>query len=174
MLTPPSDPGWISILAESGVDEIGFNIEVFSDRAARRHLAAKRGALPLVAYERALRRAVAELGAVNTRSIMVVGLEDEPSLLRGVDWLAGMGVMPILSPLRPLNGTSFEGRAPWPASRLLDVSAEAAAVAGRYTWEVDVRALARRGSYTMPLGPLCVACQGNTLTPSKHPLYGHY
>jgi hypothetical protein len=159
MLTPPSDFQYIDLLYESGVDEIGMNVELFSDEAARRYIPGKRAANPLMAYFAALEHAVSLFGPMHTRSITVVGLESATETVKGVAELACRGVMPILSPLRPLKGTALERKRRWSASALWDLTRRAAEAADRYD---------------MPLGPTCVACQSNTLTPSWHSEYRFY
>lgn len=149
MIAPPSDLGYLALLADAGVDEIGVNIEVFSEEAARYFIPAKHAAASIDDYWRVLERCVELFGPINTRSITVVGLEDPQVTLRGVDRLASMGVLPILSPLRPLDGTLLENYSALSADELWDITLAAADVAG---------------AHDMPLGPVCIACQSNTLT----------
>ena len=47
MLIPPRDLGRLELLADAGVDEIGMNIEVFGEEAARRFIPGKHQAVPL-------------------------------------------------------------------------------------------------------------------------------
>lgn len=159
MLAPPADLGYLELLRDSGVDEIGMNVELFSDEAARRYIPGKRAANPLSRYLAALERAVELFGPINTRSITVVGLEDAEATVDGVELLASRGVMPILSPLRPLRGTPLE-RFPTPSASAL--------------WELTLRAAEAAERHGVPLGPTCIACQSNTLTPAWHPLYRFY
>jgi hypothetical protein len=112
MLSAPDDPEVLLELAESGVDELGINLEVFDESEAARHLPAKFQRHPRSHVMRALERAVEIFGPVRTRSILVVGLEPLESTVAGVRALAERGVMPILSPLRPLDGTLLEHRQP--------------------------------------------------------------
>lgn len=159
MLAPPRDLGLLELLAEAGVDEIGMNIEVFGEQAARRFIPGKHEAIPREHYWRALERAVELFGAVNTRSITVVGLEDADATVEGVEQLAARGVLPILSPLRPLEGTALENHRRLEPAELWELTNAAAEAAARHD---------------MPLGPVCVPCQSNTLTLPGHPLYRHY
>lgn len=150
MVAPPSDLAYLDLLATSGVDEVGINIEVFSDEAAQHFIPAKHAAAGGVdGYWRALERCVELFGPINTRSITVVGLEEREITLRGVERLASIGVLPILSPLRPLDGTLLEDYAALSAEELWDLTEAAAEVAA---------------AHDMPLGPVCIACQSNTLT----------
>lgn len=159
MVAPPRDLGYLELMADAGVDEIGMNIEVFTEDAARRFIPGKHAAIPLEHYWRALARAVELFGPVNTRSITVVGLESSHETVAGVERLAAAGVLPILSPLRPLDGTGLRHHARLDAGALWELTHAAAEAAARYD---------------MPLGPVCLACQSNTLTLPGHHLYRLY
>lgn len=159
MLAPPQDLVWLERLHAAGVDEIGMNIELWSAAAARHYMPGKHEAIDRDLYLGALRRAVELFGPVNTRSILIAGLEPIEETLAGVDVLASMGVMPILSPFRPLVGTELEDHPRLSAPDLARLATEATEVAGRYG---------------MPLGPTCIPCQANTVTLPGHPLYRYY
>lgn len=159
MLAPPGNLEDLDRLADAGVDEVGMNIEVFTEEAARRYLPGKHAAIPHEHYWRALTRAVELFGPVNTRSIAIVGLEPPQESIAGAERLASMGVLPILTPLRPLAGTPLEDhpRLPW---RMLWNTAQAADAAARV--------------HGLPLGPVCIPCQANCLTVPGHALHRHY
>jgi hypothetical protein len=163
MIVPPDDLGIIDELCDAGVDEIGMNVELYSDERSDRFLRRKRMNRDKAAYGRALRRAVDRIGPVNTRSILIVGLEPRESTLEGVRWLCEMGVMPILSPFRALAGTPLEFHRRDEGLRsgeeLHALAAEAQVIAD---------------DYGLPLGPTCIPCQGNTLNVPGHPLYRYY
>lgn len=159
MLAPPRDLAQLERLAEAGVDEIGLNIEVFGDAAARDFIPGKNAAVSRADHWRALERAVELFGPLNTRSITVVGLEPAADTISGVERLASIGVLPILSPLRPLDGTSLEHHRRLSAGEL---------------WELTIAAAEAAGRNGVPLGPLCIACQSNTLTVPGHALYRLY
>ena len=159
MITPPRDFGLLRELAAAGVDELGMNIEVFSPDAARSHIPGKDAAIGLARYWEALKAAVDIFGPQRTRSITVVGLEPAEATVRGVTRLASLGVMPILSPLRPLVGTILAGHRRQTADEL---------------WSLQERCADAADAYAMPLGPTCIACQSNTLTRPGHPDYRLY
>ena len=148
MVTPPRDLALLEVLADAGVDEIGMNVEVFTDQAARRYLPGKHRAIGLATYLAALERAVELFGPINTRSITVVGLESPDATVEGVRQLASRGVMPILTPHRPLVGTQMADHPRQP---------------GRALWELTLRATEAAAAHDVPLGPTCIACQSNTL-----------
>ncbi len=163
MLAAPDDPAFVDVLWEAGVDEIGMNLELFDDFAADRFMQLKHQRKPRALYERALRRAVDRFGPVHTRSILIVGLETVEATLDGVRWLCERGVMPILSPFRPLRGTPLEHHE----------RVEGARTGGDLT-AIAERAQGIADRYGLPLGPTCIPCQGNTLNVADHALYRHY
>jgi Radical SAM superfamily len=159
MLVPPRDFGYLDLLADAGVDEVGLNIEVFEEESARRYIPGKHAAAGLDLYRRALEHCVGRFGPLNTRSITVVGLDSEAATVRGVGELAAMGVLPILSPLRRLAGTQLENH---------EVPDQAA------LWRLTLAAAEAADASGVPLGPLCIGCQANTLTVPGDPLYRLY
>lgn len=159
MIAPPSDLSYLDLLRSAGVDEIGLNVELFDREAAARYLPGKNAAIGLDASLHALEHAVEVFGPVSTRSIAIVGLEDEDSTVAGAETLASMGVMPILSPFRPLVGTELEHHPRFSGEKLWRVTEAAAEAAARHD---------------MPLGPTCIPCQSNTLTMPGRPEYRDY
>lgn len=163
MLTAPDDPGFVDALCDAGIDEIGMNLELYDDDAADHFMQLKHRSKPRELYERALGRAVERIGPINTRSILIVGLEPVEATLDGVRWLCERGVMPILSPFRPLRGTPLETHTRVDGAR-----------SGADLQSVAERAQEVADGYDMPLGPTCIPCQGNTLNVAGHPAYRHY
>ena len=159
MIVPPEDRRWIARLREAGVDELGMNVEMFSDEAGIAYLPGKHRRIGLTGYLSALASAVDVFGPVHTRSIVMVGLEPAEHSIRGAERLASMGVMPILTPFRPLVGTPMEHHERMPAK---DV------------WRLTVEAADAVSQHRIPLGPTCIPCQSNTLTTGSHPLYRYY
>ena len=159
MITPPEDLAYIDLLHDSGVDELGMNVEVFSTEAAARFTPGKHRAIGLGGYVAALEHAIQVFGAIHTRSITVVGLEPMQDTLAGVGLLASFGVMPILTPFRPLVGTEMEHH-PRPSPEWL--------------WELTVAAAQVCEPLGVPLGPTCIPCQANTLNAPGHALYRYY
>jgi radical SAM protein (TIGR04043 family) len=159
MIVPPEDDEDIDLLKESGVDELGMNIELYDRDVALEIIPGKAKMIGMERYRDALEHAVAVFGPINTRSIMVVGLEPMEATLRGVEMLASIGVMPILSPFRPMTGTELENH-PRPDPGML--------------WELTIAATEVAGKYGLPLGPVCIPCQENTLNLPGHPAYRYY
>ena len=149
MSLPPKDVQILSRLKQAGVTEVAFNLECYDRRLARRYMPGK-GAIPLSVYENAFRAATELWGKHgNVRTIFIVGLEPPESLLQGISYVTELGVSPILSLFRPIEGT--------PLQTLL-------APSDGEIWEIYRQAkeiCSRRG---LTLGPACPYCQDNTLS----------
>lgn len=148
MSLPPKDVHILTRLKQAGITEVAFNLECFDRRLARRYMPGK-GAIPLAAYEKAFRAATELWGKHgNVRTIFVVGLEPPESLLRGISYVTELGVSPILSLFRPVEGT--------PLQNFLAPSDEE-------IWGIYQRAKEICGRRGLSLGPACSYCQDNTL-----------
>lgn len=148
MSLPPKNIDILKTLKAAGVTEVAFNLEVFDRTLAEQYMPGK-GTIPLSTYESAFRTAVQLWGREgNVRTIFIVGLEPVPSLLRGIEYVARMGVSPILSLFRPATGTQLQ--------RFLPPSDEE-------VWNIcqQIKAICKR--YDVELGPACPMCEDNTL-----------
>lgn len=159
MVVPPTRDEDLDVLLDSGVDELGMNLEFFSPEALHRYAPGKATLLGRDRYFSALERAVARLGPTNTRSILIVGLEPREATLAGVEELARRGVMPILSPFLPLDGSDLVDVQGWSVGAYLELLSEAETVCRRYG---------------LVPGPTCVACQNNTLSLPWGEAYRYY
>lgn len=149
MCLPPTDLSVLSEYYEAGINEIGFNLELF-DRDAAAQLMPGKGRIPLSQYEMAYKEAVrlwGNQGAV--RSLMVLGLEPMKSFYQGIEWLCALGVMPIISVFRPMQDIELSQVMP-PENKALA--------------EVFWRSTEIAAKHGLTLGPNCVACQNNTLS----------
>lgn len=149
MSLPPKDIRVLKEYYESGVTEIGFNIELFDQEAALNYMPGK-GKISRQEYFIALKEAVKYWGNTGkVRSLMIIGLESEKSALQGIRKLCQIGVMPILSVFRPIPGTDTENIVP-PSNHFL-------------------RKIYKEGTmickeFSLDLGPECPSCQNNTLS----------
>ncbi len=148
MICAPLKNEYIDMLQDAGADELGMNIEFYSDAAWERMIPGKHRYIGKRRYLEALEYSVSVFGPVNTRSLMIVGLEAPEYTIEGAEKLASMGVMPILSPFRPLNGTDLEDQ------RGFDHLTY---------WDIYVEIHQRASRYGIPTGPTCIPCQNNTL-----------
>lgn len=149
MSLPPIEKKVLKEYYNAGVTEIGFNIEIFDPETALKYMPGK-GQIPREEYFSILREAVNIWGATgNVRSLLIVGLESEESLLKGIEELCKIGVMPILSVFRPISGTSTENLVP---------------PSNNYLKRIYEKGTAICEKYSLHLGPNCPACQNNTLS----------
>ena len=139
----------LKTLFKIGLNEIAFNLEIF-DRDIAKTLMPRKGQIPLSKYQHAFESSVALWGNTGAvRSILIVGLEPAQSTLNGVEFLCRLGVMPILSPFRPIPGTKLKKWTSFDGPELFFIWQEAQKICE---------------DYDQTLGPLCKACQNNTIS----------
>lgn len=148
MSLPPKRPEILRKLKENGITQIAFNLELFDRSLAQKYMPGK-GAIPFSTYNQAFRTAVKLWGKTgDVRTIFVVGLEPMSSLLRGINYVAELGVSPILSLFRPVTGTPLQGiQSP----------------SDKEIWEIYQQAKSICSSHNIALGPACPYCQDNCL-----------
>jgi len=159
MIAAPLKDAYIDLLRESGADELGMNLEFWSEEAWRSFIPGKYMEIGKSRYLKALEHAVRVFGPINTRSIFIAGLEPAEETIAGALHVASMGVMPIISPFRPLANTMLADRSGFTGDQYLEM------------WDAMDKAVANFG---VPLGPTCIACQNNTLALPFGSLYHHY
>jgi hypothetical protein len=142
-------PDFVDAMVDAGVNGFSINIEVYSDEASRQVIPLKhKFARPHL--EAMLVRAVERLGSTGrVRSLIIAGLEPQQETLAGIEWLASLGVDPVISPFRPARDTELSDATPPSPDAMLELLAEARDIAVRHG---------------VALGPRCVPCQHNTLT----------
>lgn len=149
MCLPPADLPVLAAYHEAGIDEIGFNLELF-DRKLAKEIMPGKGCIPLSQYEAAYQEAVRLWGRTGAvRSLMVLGLEPMESFYCGIEWLCKMGVMPIVSVFRPVDKIELKAALPPGNEELARIFQKVKAIAGKYG---------------LRPGPACPACQNNTLS----------
>lgn len=159
MIVPPAKLEYLDLLRDSGVDELAMNVELFDPLWLKEYAPGKYGVIGPKHYYRALEYAVSRFGPANTRSVAVVGLEPPEATLGGVRRLADMGVMPILSPLRALDGSDVADATGFPPALYMELFEEAMAICQP------------RG---LVLGPTCIPCQNNVLAMPLGEPYRYY
>lgn len=148
MTTPPNNIHVLYDLFDAGVTEVAFNLEVFDRNLAKKYMPGK-GNIPLTVYDNAFRTAVniwGKTGAV--RSILIVGLEPEESLLKGIEYLCRLGVAPILSLLKPIESTPLHYMLPPSDETILHITHKARHICQKYN---------------VKLGPSCHYCEDNSI-----------
>jgi len=101
---PPGENRWIDEAYAAGVDSLVYNLEIF-DRELFELICPGRS--KLVGRERytdALRYATTIFPSGTVASHLIVGLEPPGSTIQGIDFLTGLGVIPILPIYRPSPG----------------------------------------------------------------------
>ncbi len=148
MLVPPKSATDLRRLHDAGVKEVSINLEFGSDKAFAQFTPGKAGLIGRRRYFDCLEEAVKIFGAGNVQSLLVTGLEPVDETLWAVDWLAERGIIPVLSPFRPLPFTLLEKECPPEVNDVLSLYFEARKVVA---------------SHKMFLGPRCAPCQCNTM-----------
>lgn len=150
MMVPPDSDRELERMRDSGVGYVSINMEFGGEKAFSTYTPGKAGLIGKQRYKDCLKAAVNIFGRNNVQSLLVTGLPDEPmeETLQAVEWLSSHGVIPVLSPYRPLPDTVIQD-APAPS---VD---EVVELYGR------ARQIARK--YGMFLGPKCTPCQCNTM-----------
>lgn len=148
MIAAPLRDEYLERLHDAGADEIGINLEFWTDEAWRRYIPGKDRIIGKQRYLSALETCVDLWGPVRARSILIAGLEPLQATYEAATALAGMGVMPIVSPFRPLKDTVLE---------------DARGASGSEYVELWQRIDAEIAPLGVPLGPACAPCQNNTL-----------
>ncbi len=140
-------PATVDALVDAGVHGLSINMELYDSSSSELHIRTKhRFARPH--FEATVKRAVELLGrGGRVRSLLIPGLEPEDQTLAGVEYLASLGVDPVLSPFRPAEDI-----------RLRDQPAASAASLRRLV--DNAREIVQR--HGVALGPSCEACQHNT------------
>ena len=148
MSIPPMDTNILLAFKEAGITEVTFNLEVYDRTLAQKYMPGK-GALTLEMYDRAFKRAVDIWGKTGSvRTVFIVGLESESSLLEGIKHVCALGVSPILSLLKGINGTPMQYFLPPSDEQILDICCKV-----QYICDL----------YGIEQGPTCHYCEDNTL-----------
>lgn len=148
MSLPPRNTHVLYQLKEVGITEVAFNLEVYDRQLALKYMPGK-AQITLDVYQAAFKEAVCLWGnSGNVRSIFVVGLESEESILKGIEYVCQLGVSPILSLFKPIDET--------PLSHLL-------APSDSEIHNIYLKAVEICQKYEVPLGPACHFCEDNTL-----------
>lgn len=104
---PPGDNRWIDEIYAAGADSLLYNLEIF-DRELFELICPGRATLVGRArYMDALKYAAKVFPNGTVASHLIVGLEPPGSTCMGIDFLAGIGVVPILPIYRPSGKSSL-------------------------------------------------------------------
>ena len=149
MSIPPSEKYTLARLKNSGITEVAFNLEVF-DRVLAEYIMPGKGKISENQYISALKNAVCLWGRTGkVRSLLIYGFDSDDTFLKGIEYLCDLGVEPIISIFRPLNGTEFSELNPPPTCDIINIYNKCQNIVSKYS---------------MILGPDCPMCQNNTLS----------
>lgn len=149
----------VQAYVDAGARGFSLNLEVFGERAAA--IMPRKHARSTPYFEETVAAAVAALGHGTgaVRSIVIVGLEDLATTLAAVEFIASLGVDPVLSPFRPAQNTALQSWEPPTSDFLHEVLDKSRTIAQKHG---------------VQLGPRCIPCQHNTLTVPDGPDYGYW
>jgi hypothetical protein len=99
-------------LVSAGVNEISFNLEVFSDEARVEVIPGKARLYSKEDYLKAMREAVEIVGPNQVESWILIGLEPREETIKGMEAIAKTGAIPLPKPFRPLYGAEYEKMPP--------------------------------------------------------------
>lgn len=119
-IIPPLDLGLLHDIFYAGVNSIIMNIEVF-DETIRKMICPGKSTLPNAHFFKAFEKALDIFGANRVSSVLIVGLEDKKSTVKGCQQMLEMGVIPTLIPFRPYDSCELNYLAPTPPEYYLDV-----------------------------------------------------
>jgi hypothetical protein len=113
---------------------VAMNMEVFDPALFQQFCPGKHAVLGQLHVLRALSRAAEVLGPGNVFSILVGGLEDQESMDRGMECLAGEGVIPVINVFHPDPETPLAGRSAPPVGRILEMGRSLQEIFGAATF----------------------------------------
>jgi hypothetical protein len=148
MIAAPLEDAEIQRLYDADVDELGMNLEFWSEMSWHTIIPGKQRRIGRARYLSALSYSGALFGPIRARSIVIAGLEPPDATLQAVEALVERGVMPIISPFRPLADTVLQDREGLSAQDYQDLYVAAARIASKSG---------------LPVGPTCFPCQNNVL-----------
>lgn len=149
MSLPPKDISHIYDYYQLGLNEVAFNIEIYDRKIASKLMPGK-GQIPLKQYMDALEESTKYFAKTgNVRSMLIVGLESEKSLMTGIKDLCSIGVSPMLSIFRPMPLTTMK--------HIVPPTIEST----KRIYKMADNICRQHGLF---LGPACDHCKNNTLS----------
>lgn len=100
---PPRTDRWIDWAYALGVDALSFNLEIFDPQLLDRHCIGRMRYIGRQRYLDALGHAAQVFPSGTVWSDLVLGIEPPESTMAGIDALAALGVVPVVSARRALS-----------------------------------------------------------------------
>jgi len=101
---PPTTNAWIDRTYAMGVDALSYAVEVYDPEVLSRVCPGRARHFGPARYAEALQHAAIIFPHGTVWSELIVGMEPPESTIRGIDALTSMGVVPVLSVVRPAAG----------------------------------------------------------------------
>ena len=128
-VSPPRDLSVIDDLVNVGLTSYMSNLEVF-DENTRKLVCPGKSKISLNEYVNAFVQA--QKNGLPTYTVLIVGLEEPESTLKGVEFFAKNGITTLPLPFKPIKGAVYENRLPTSPKMFLDVSKEAISIMRTY------------------------------------------
>jgi len=158
MMAPYRDLSYIERLFSYGIHAISINMELYDKNISEKYMPQK-SKIGRDYYLRFIKKAVDVFGYGKVQSLLLVGLESREGTLKGVEALANLGCLPVLSPFRPSSRTPLGHLQPPSVAMMTEIYEESLQIVGKYG---------------VKLGPRCIPCHHNTLTfPDRSGFYFH-
>lgn len=102
---PPKTNAWVDRTYAMGADKVSYHMEIFDREIFSKLCPGKEDRIGWERFAETLECAAGVFPSGTVSSNLIVGLEPPESTMKGIDFLTGRGVMPILPIFRPLKGT---------------------------------------------------------------------
>jgi len=144
VMTSPTTPlSILDELYEAGVDELCVNIEFVSEDLRSKLCPGKAS----VTWE-LLEKIASKWPRGKVRSAIIIGPEKKSTVLKGIRRMAEIGILPVLSPFRPVKGTPMSS---FPGPKSEDL------------YSIYIEACNISEKYGVMVGPLCNMCKHNVM-----------
>jgi biotin synthase-related radical SAM superfamily protein len=104
---PPRKNSWIDDTYAMGADSVLYNLEIFDPELFELICPGRAELIGQKRYKQALKYAAGVFPSGTVASHLIVGLEPPGSTRKGIDFLTGIGVVPILPIYRPTGGRAL-------------------------------------------------------------------
>ena len=126
---PPRDLKHVSWL--SNADSVYFNLEVFDERRRRDVLPGK-SEYTVSYYDKVFSECLEYFDENQVASVLLAGLEDDSSFLKGIEHMASRGVMPVPVPFYPTFHSKLDGTSPPSRDRMKKLYLESEKIIRRH------------------------------------------
>ncbi|MFQ6051141.1 MAG: radical SAM protein [Candidatus Hydrothermarchaeota archaeon] len=126
---PPRDLKYLDLLENA--DSLYINIEIF-DEKYRKELMPGKGMIPIEHYVEVFKKSLEIFDENQVCSTLLAGLQRDEKLLEGAEFLAQLGVLPVVLPFYPRPFTPLENLKPPDAERMEKIYAETSEIIKDY------------------------------------------